>query len=122
MPGAGCTAPGLIVRRVCSRLFLGELVSTIARLRFTGCPHGESMAGSRQPPLHEGWGFSTGTMGKLQPDLTNENEQSVGTGSGGHLVPRDRIRGICGAVDAHLSEAFGSADGVRRIQMAAVLR
>jgi hypothetical protein len=47
-----------------------------------------------------------------------KNEQSVGTGSGGHLVPRDRIRGICGAVDAHLSEAFGSADGVRRNQMA----
>ena len=36
----GCdTAPSLIVRDESHRLFLGGLVSTRARLRFTGCVH-----------------------------------------------------------------------------------
>jgi hypothetical protein len=52
-----------------------------------------------------------GSLRKIEP---NENERSFGGSSGSYFVARDRISGLGWAGKAHLSEAFGLADGFRR--------
>ena len=60
--------------------------------------------------------------GKLIQIERTENEQSFGGNGAGHLAARDRISGPLMAVEAHLSEDFDSADGVRRNRLRTVLR